>query len=101
MSTFCDVTYVAIQEHFRKSKTLDKYFKDQFPNFNSYVIPGFREAGQTRGRPTVAIRKDRVHSNSNRVQAQILNFKASKLLWINAYFPCDPHTVTFDKPELF
>ena len=33
-------------------------------------------------------------SNSNRVQAQILNFQASKLLWINAYLPCDPHTVT-------
>ena len=87
MSTFCDATYVAIHEHFRKSKTLDKYFKDQFPDFNSYVIPGFREAGQTRGRPmggiaqlsrtTVAIRKDRVNSNSNRVQAQILNFERS------------------------
>ena len=31
-----------------------------------------------------------MNSNSNRVQAQILNFQASKLLWITAYFPCDP-----------
>ena len=24
------VTYIAVQEHFRKSKTIDKFFKDQF-----------------------------------------------------------------------
>ena len=40
-----------------------------------------------------------MNSNSNRVQAQILNFQASKLLWINAYFPCDPHTATLDEEE--
>ena len=101
---------MTIQEHFRKSKTIDKFFKDQFPDFNSYVNQGFREQGQTRGRPqggiaqlsrtTVAIRKDRVNSNCNRVQAQILNFKSSKLLWMNAYLPCDPHTVDFDDQEL-
>ena len=104
------MTYLSVQEHFRKSKTIDKYFKDQFPSYNSYVIPGFREQGQTRGRPqagiaqlsraNVGILKNQVHSNSSRVQAQILNFSASKLLWINAYFPCDPQTEEFDDIEL-
>ena len=79
-----NVTYIAVQEHFRKSKTIDKFFKDQFKNYNSYVIPGYREARQNRGRPIagiaqlsksdVAIRKDRVMCDSKRVQAQILNF---------------------------
>ena len=29
----CDVTYVSIQEHFRKSKTIDKFFTEQFQEF--------------------------------------------------------------------
>ena len=105
-----DVTYIAVQEHFRKSKTTDKFFKDQFSNYNSYVIPGYREAGQNRGRPIagiaqlsksdVAVRKDRVMCNSRRVQAQVLNFSTTRLLWINAYLPTDPHTVAFDDTEL-
>ena len=103
LSTFCDATYISIQEHFRKSKTIDKIPRD---NFLIRAPLWFRnlELSQTQGRPqggiaqlsrtTVAIRKDRVISNSNHVQAKILNFQACKLLWINAYLPCDPHTVT-------
>ena len=105
-----NATYVSIQEHFRKSKTIDKFFKDQFPNYNSYVIPGYREEGQDRGRPkaglaqlsnaTVAVRKDRVISSNKRIQAQVLNFEKNRLLWINAYFPTDPRTVIFNDTEL-
>ena len=103
------MTYLAIQEHFQKHKTIDKYFKEQFPDYNSFVIPGFREAGQTRGwtiagfallsRSCIGIRKDHGMCNNSRIQAQILNFNSNRLLWINAYFPCDLHTVDFDDPE--
>ena len=47
----CDVTYVSIQEHFRKSKTIDKFFTEQFQEYNLYVIPGFRNKGTDHGRP--------------------------------------------------
>jgi hypothetical protein len=66
---------------------IDKFFQDKFPNFNSYVIPGFREDGQTKGRPKagiaqlsrakVAVMKDCIISNNKRLQAQVLNFKQS------------------------
>ena len=105
-----DVTYLSIQEHFRKSKTIDKFFKEQFPKYDAFVIPGFREQGQDRGRPkagiaqlsraSVAIRKDRVPCQSPRLQAQILNFHQSRLIWMNAYFPTDPGTAVFDDREL-
>ena len=105
-----NVTYVPVQEHFRNSKTIDKFFKDQFVQYNSYVIPGYREAGQNRARciagiaqlskSDVAVRKDRVMNGSKRIQAQVLNFPSSRLLWINAYLPNDPRTILFDETEL-
>ena len=48
----------------------------------------------------MSVRKERVMTDSNRVQAQILNFPLSRLLWINAYFPTDPGTRIFDDHEL-
>ena len=30
-----DVNYLSIQEHFKSNKTTDKFFKDNFKNFNS------------------------------------------------------------------
>ena len=106
----CDVTYVSIQEHFCKSKTIDKFFTEQVQEFNSYVIPGFRNEGTDHGRPkaglaqlsraSVSVRKERVMTDSNCVQAQILNFPSSHLLWTNAYFPTDPGTRIFDDHKL-
>ena len=94
----------------RISKTIDKYFSDQFSSYNSYVIPGFRELNQNKGRPkagiaqmsrkNLAIRKDRVMTKSPRIQAQILNFDSSRLLWINSYLPNDPLTVEFNEDDL-
>ena len=49
---------------------------------------------------TVSIRKDRVVTHNPRIQAQILNFENSKLLWVNSYLPNDPLTVDFDESEL-
>ena len=35
-----DVDYFAIQEHFKKTKSIDKYFRDNFKGYTLYVIPG-------------------------------------------------------------
>ena len=47
--TKCD--FISIQEHFKKTKSIDKFFKDNFPENTSYVIPGVREKDQDSGRP--------------------------------------------------
>ena len=49
---------------------------------------------------SLSIRKDRVMTKNPRIQAQILNFEHSKLLWVNSYLPNDPLTVDFDESEL-
>ena len=46
LSRLLDINYLSIQEHFRNAKTTDKFFCDEFQDYNSYVIPGFRPAGQ-------------------------------------------------------
>ena len=43
--------FISIQEHFKKTKSIDKYFIDEFPNQSSFVVPGYRESGQDSGRP--------------------------------------------------
>ena len=41
--------YLSIQEHFMKNKSVNTYFKKQFPDYSAYVIPGFREKCQDVG----------------------------------------------------
>ena len=109
----CDLTdasFVSIQEHFKIAKTTSKYFSEEFDKYHSYVIPGFRPKGQDSGRPKagiaqlcrkdIDIRKDRVVTKHFRLQAQILNFSNTRLLWINSYFPTDPQNASFDDTEL-
>ena len=103
-------SFISIQEHFKKTKSIDKFFKDNFPEHTSYVIPGFREIGQDTGRPKggiaqlrkkkIDIKVDRVETKSFRIQAQILHFPNSRLLWLNTYFPTDPGGANFDENEL-
>ena len=105
-----DVQFVSLQEHFKNSKVTDKYFRAKFTEFNPFIIPGFRASGQDRGRPKAGlaqlskkgldIQRNRVKSSSYRIQAQVLNFPTSRLLWINLYLPTDPQTVVFDDSEL-
>ena len=95
-----DVDYCAIQEHFKNTKLTYKFFRDKFSEYSTYVIPAHRAPGVDTGRcsggltqlsrKTLAVRKDRVISDLYRVQAQVLNFPGSRLLWINAYLPTDP-----------
>ena len=113
INTVCennDVKFVSIQEHFRNNKTTDKYFCAKFDKYSPYVIPGYRPSGQDSGRPKAGlaqlsskcldIRKDRVKTDNYRIQAQVLNFQTSRILWINSYFPTDPQTMMYDDSEL-
>ena len=46
------------------------------------------------------LKVDRIVTKNFRMQAQILNFETSKLLWLNTYFPTDPGGEVFDEEEL-
>ena len=105
-----DISYLSIQEHFKIAKNRDKYFSENFDKFNSYVIPGYRAKGQDSGRPKAGlaqlsrkeldVKKSRIVTKNFRLQAQILNFSNSRLLWMNAYFPNDPQNGNLDDSEL-
>ena len=87
LANLTETSFINIQEHFQKSKTITKFFTDEFPNFHSYVIPGFRAPGQDNGRPiaglaqlstkTLYIKKTRVKTVNPRIQAQILQLPNS------------------------
>ena len=104
------IDFCSIQEHFKKTKSVDKFFKEQFTDFSSYVIPAFRAENQDSGRPkgglaqmlkrNLKIKTERIKTNNFRIQAQILNFPSTRLLWINSYLPNDPLTLLFDDQEL-
>ena len=95
-----EIDYCAIQEHFKNTKSTDQFFRDKFSEFNSYVIPAHRAPGVDSGRASggitqlsrkcYTVKKDRVKTQGYRVQAQVLNFPGTSLLWINAYLPTDP-----------
>ena len=106
-----DVDYISIQEHFKQnSKSLDKYFRTNFKDYYSYVIPAHRNPGQDSGRSragvaqlsrkSISVKKDRVVSRSFRIQAQVLNFPSCRLLWINTALPTNPQRVNYDDTEL-
>lgn len=107
----CKIDFMNIQEHFKKSKTIESYFKSTFPSNDTYVKAGVRSEGQNSGRAkgglaqlsakAVGVRKERVSTSSWRLQAQILHCTGGyRLLWINAYFPTDPQVQNYDETEL-
>ena len=99
-----------MQEHFKKTKSLEKYFCEEFTNNSSYVIPGYREPGQEHGwakgglamlsNRSKNVRKVRIKTESFRIQAQVLTLPRTRLLWINTYMPVDPQTILYDKEDL-
>ena len=106
-----DMDFLSIQEHFKSSKTVDKYFRDKFPSYHSVVVPGHRAPGQDSGRAkagltqlskkNIAVKRDRVASKHYRVQAQVLHLPTGSILWINTYFPTDPQLIgDYDDSEL-
>ena len=113
INNVCDtynVSYISVQEHFKCHKSTIKYFNEKFDKHNSYVIPAYRPKTQDTGRAkaglaqmslkNIDVNKERIVTKSWRVQAQVLNFPNSRLLWINTYLPTDPLTVDFDESEL-
>ena len=53
MNDICDeynVDFLSIQEHFKRSKTTDKFFREKFPSHHSVIVPGYRPPGQDTGR---------------------------------------------------
>ena len=106
-----DVDFLNIQEHFKSSKTTDKYFRNKFPSYNSVIIPGHRSPGQDTGRAKaglgqlckkdLTVKRDRVNSKHYRVQAQVLHLPTTSVLWLNTYLPTDPQTIRqYDDTEL-
>ena len=107
----CDASFLGIQEHFKKLKTLQRYFQTEFRKCDSYVLPAhreeFRDTGRAQGglaqlklKSLRGVRQERVVTMSWRIQAQILHFGEWRLLWVNVYFPTDPRVVNFDETEL-
>ena len=95
LAVLTGATFISIQEHFKKSKTVENYFSEQFPNFYSYIKPGFKKEGQTLGRPMAGIaqlsskafyiKKQRIETKSPRIQIQILELPDTRLMYINTY----------------
>ena len=103
-------SFVGIQEHFRKNKNIDETFASGFPEHNCYVVPGHRDSGQDRGRPkgglaqlinrTFDIKVTTINCDNFRLQAQIISFPNTTLLWMNVYFPTDSQNLNSDTTEL-
>ena len=73
-----DVDYLAVQEHFKNTKTTDKYFRDNFRDYNSYVIPGYRPPGQDAGRSKAGMAQLSRKSENPWVQDTSSSFKPAK-----------------------
>ena len=97
------VDFLSVQEHFKFTSNTNQYFKKQFLDYFSYIIPGYRSPGQDSGRAKAGlaqlsnkdlkIKKSRIPTKSYRVQAQIINFPTTRILWLNTYSPTDPQLV--------
>lgn len=106
----CKIDCFQLQEHFKTSKTIDSYFRKQFPLCDSFAAAGFREPFQDSGRAKgglvqlvdkkLNIKKEKITSKSWRIQAQVLHIHDYKLVWLNCYFPTDPQTLQYDDSEL-
>ena len=106
-----NVDFISIQEHFKKTKGIEDYFANEFPKYSPFVVPGYREPGVDSGRPKGGLAmlstkqkklyKFRMKTSSFRIQAQILTFPNSRLLWINTYLPTDPQTAVYYEDDLF
>ena len=106
----CKIDFFQIQEHFKRTKTIESYFKKEFPTSDSFVVPAYREPFQDSGRAKgglaqlsnkgLDIRKERLATNNWRLQAQILHINDYRIIWFNCYFPTDPQTIQFEDEEL-
>ena len=111
LSKTCEIDLLQLQEHFKATKSIETFFKKRFENnFDSYVIPAYREPFQDSGRAKgglaqlsskhLKIKKERIKTKSWRLQAQILHIDQYKIIWFNCYMPTDPQTILYDEVEL-
>ena len=87
--------FCSVQEHFKKNP--GSFFKDNFTALDTYFIPAFREKERDTGRAKgglaqlnstkYKLKKVRIPTKTFRLQAQVLHFPNTILLWINSYFP--------------
>ena len=107
----CSANFIGIQEHFKRTRSLNNFFRKEFSNFDSFVLPAYREEGRDTGRAQGGlaqlcdkalggVKSKKVVTGSWRLQAQILHFGEFRLLWANVYFPTDPKVLNFDEAEL-
>ena len=100
-----------LQEHFKATKTVNQYFKQNFKNFDNFVTAAVRENSTRAGRPKggVAqfvnkdydIKKEKLPCKSWRLQAQILHIGNYRILWMNVYMPTDPQLQQIDETEIY
>ena len=107
-----EIDFFAVQEHFKNTKTTQKYFSDHFSDKRCFVTPAVRAPGQTVGRcaggllqlsdKSLTTKIDKLAQKSFRIQAQILHISASKILWVTTYLPNDPGpaSAAWDETEL-
>ena len=110
LATEQEANYVALQEHFKTVKSTEQWFRNQFTDYHTYVVPAYRLPGTDSGRgrgglaqlslKNTAVARARMATKSPRLQAQLLTFSTCTVLWINGYMPCDPQLQTFDDTEL-
>ena len=108
LSVVTDASFIQIQEHFKTTQNTDKFFAEQFPDYNG--LPGCRDKYQDRGRAKgglaqlsktkLDVKKNRVQCSNFRIQAQTLHFPAMTILWLNSYFPTDPQLINHDETDL-
>ena len=106
----CNIDFFQLQEHFKTIKTLDSYFRKEFPANDSFVLPGHREPCQESGRAkgglaqlankVLKVNKTRIQTKNWRLQAQILHFDQYKIMWVNCYFPTDPQSLQYNDSDL-
>jgi hypothetical protein len=105
-----EVDFCALQEHFKTVRSTERWFREQFSGFHTYVVPAYRAPGVDSGRGrgglaqlalrSVAVARARVATKSPRLQAQLLTFPTCSVLWVNGYMPCDPQLQSYDDTEL-
>ena len=91
--------FLGIQEHFKSTISVDKFFKEQFPDMFSFAMPAVRSGNQDSGRAkggltqlsnkSLKLKSERIKTEHFRIQAQILIFPTTRILWINIYLPND------------
>ena len=79
----CKVDFLQLPEHFKITKSSEQFFRKEFPENDSFIMPGYREPFQDSGRAKgglaqlsckyLVVKKERLVQNYWRIQSQILH----------------------------